>query len=578
MLHKSCTVPQDSESNIVPTSCPFMVKLYKFYESESAIYLLLQYASGGKLWDYISAYLQSHLRDMEGPGALMDSHEKALRQNLLTKVEGESLLSPESESNIYSGQNLMLETPTSVKSAPIEPSVTENKKSARTMSEGGLGLDENDSLNSIDPELNAPPQCVDSYVALFQNLQEQELPDNKEKMAVRFSKNLDTNDDSTFLSVDDGEAKDSNVPGEMENPLSPRGPGFSDILQDTKPSLQFFSINSFDSDHETSLRNDSARSDKNIESIPEINETSPLTSPSKDTPKSISEITDDVFSYSGGDEDEVEVVDFKDISLHDELAAATATGGSTEGAPQKEAEMAESDELISSARELLRSVDEALEEADKEVGEIVGNAENLEGAEIASSTPIDELIGQEENYENTPNETATKGDQISTPMHVSIGTDIVNQLMDDEEEGDVLNAHNDNLDNSLARDSDSQVRPKEGAPSNQSTNVDKPENMDNDRSKDVSHTSPPKTLELNSVMNTNVPVAPVVLSCERSLEGDGSGRRRHQSSISAVFEQLDLAAAERSDQPQLPESCVKQWVAEIIVAVSKLHSKGIVCG
>lgn len=43
---------------IAPTHCPFMVQLHKFYETDSAIFLLLQYASGGRLWKYVSDFLQ----------------------------------------------------------------------------------------------------------------------------------------------------------------------------------------------------------------------------------------------------------------------------------------------------------------------------------------------------------------------------------------------------------------------------------------------------------------------------------------------------------------------------------------
>ncbi|CAD5121337.1 DgyrCDS9860 [Dimorphilus gyrociliatus] len=44
---------------IAPTHCPFMVQLYKFYETDSAIFLLLQHASGGRLWKYVSDIFQN---------------------------------------------------------------------------------------------------------------------------------------------------------------------------------------------------------------------------------------------------------------------------------------------------------------------------------------------------------------------------------------------------------------------------------------------------------------------------------------------------------------------------------------
>ncbi|ESO90140.1 hypothetical protein LOTGIDRAFT_123756, partial [Lottia gigantea] len=55
-VHKSSAV-LDQKTCLLPTSSPYMCNLLKFFETENAVYLLLQYASGGKLWNYIGAYL-----------------------------------------------------------------------------------------------------------------------------------------------------------------------------------------------------------------------------------------------------------------------------------------------------------------------------------------------------------------------------------------------------------------------------------------------------------------------------------------------------------------------------------------
>lgn len=44
-------------TSIVPTHLPYVVSLVKFYETDSAIYLLLQHAAGGRLWSYVGSYL-----------------------------------------------------------------------------------------------------------------------------------------------------------------------------------------------------------------------------------------------------------------------------------------------------------------------------------------------------------------------------------------------------------------------------------------------------------------------------------------------------------------------------------------
>jgi len=55
VLCKSCRDLQ--QKSIVPTHLPYVVSLVRFYETDSAIYLQLQHAAGGRLWSYVGAYL-----------------------------------------------------------------------------------------------------------------------------------------------------------------------------------------------------------------------------------------------------------------------------------------------------------------------------------------------------------------------------------------------------------------------------------------------------------------------------------------------------------------------------------------
>jgi len=55
VLYKSCRDLQ--HKSIVPTHLPYVVSLVRFYETDSAIYLQLQHAAGGRLWSYVGAYL-----------------------------------------------------------------------------------------------------------------------------------------------------------------------------------------------------------------------------------------------------------------------------------------------------------------------------------------------------------------------------------------------------------------------------------------------------------------------------------------------------------------------------------------
>ncbi|KAJ1528700.1 hypothetical protein ONE63_007093 [Megalurothrips usitatus] len=60
VLHKSpCPVDRRTKS-IVPRNVPFMCQLSNFIETESAVFLILEQARGGRLWDHVDPYFQVH--------------------------------------------------------------------------------------------------------------------------------------------------------------------------------------------------------------------------------------------------------------------------------------------------------------------------------------------------------------------------------------------------------------------------------------------------------------------------------------------------------------------------------------
>ncbi|XP_071785970.1 ribosomal protein S6 kinase delta-1-like [Asterias amurensis] len=61
----------------VPAYCSYVAKLYKFIETDNAIYLILEHASGGKLWNYASGYL-SHGAEKSVNQAMVSSLERSI--------------------------------------------------------------------------------------------------------------------------------------------------------------------------------------------------------------------------------------------------------------------------------------------------------------------------------------------------------------------------------------------------------------------------------------------------------------------------------------------------------------------
>lgn len=100
-----------------------MTKLYHIYETSYAIFLILEHASGGKLWDYVSSYLQCSPLSPCNEGACL-------------YMEPKQKTNP---SNVYSGKKVAL------REKPDNPIHT----------------------NSVDSDLTPSENCPPSYVALF---------------------------------------------------------------------------------------------------------------------------------------------------------------------------------------------------------------------------------------------------------------------------------------------------------------------------------------------------------------------------------------------------------------------------
>jgi len=72
---------------------------------------------------------------------------------------------------------------------------------------------------------------------------------------------------------------------------------------------------------------------------------------------------------------------------------------------------------------------------------------------------------------------------------------------------------------------------------------------------------------------------------QERCNSDSYSSRRRRRTLSSAFGELDLAEstyhAGSTALPRplvhLPESCVQQWAAEMVVAISRLHSIGIIC-
>ena len=240
VLYKSCTEP--AGPTIVPTICPFMVRLYRYYETSNAIYLLLQHAPGSHLWNYISGYLNQSVHTPQ----FDDRHSNT---------------QPDAK---------VVEEVTDVKS---------------------------------DVDTNITEECVESYTKLFTEKIIAPSPEvghgncdvlaaqNNCKDGVNSKRRCRTRSDSLGS---DGSTEFTMSGNAHQTPQLRRMSSgkFGELLKGSDAPVDQFSINSFDSDLTPGGARYSSTTDY-IETVPELSESfSPAMSPSKHATASMDE---DVF-------------------------------------------------------------------------------------------------------------------------------------------------------------------------------------------------------------------------------------------------------------------------------------------
>lgn len=512
-----------------------MVRLHKFFLTDSAIYLLLQHATGDRLWTYVSGYL--HQQQLE-PEAIFED-----RQQDYTRTE------PSTE--VKKGQT-----------------VDQNKNSGAPGSVGSAECASTyvnlftEQVNDLTKAVTLPAEPVTSPVSSQSVSVTSPVSSQSVSVTSPLSSQSVSNskDDTDFLSLDGSReiASFHKIPTDDVTPrktkpmisstydvysplscgrgrhLSAGQPGFEDLLQCQKPSLENFSINSFDSDSGPGSRFEST-SDYNIESIPEVSECSPTDSPLRDkSSMECSPIQEDVFS-----------------------------GDVNETSDKKE------DDIIQDAKDLVNDVTTLLVEDDTEGGNLLIGARTTDLSTFDSdvnlhSTPCKQTV------DHCADKTQVLAALQSDLVAESSGDDLAEPSIYDQYKGTETDRSGDSSpDKSLAR--------SPAADSNKSALV--PTELF------LNHTTQPSQAVTSDVIGPSVDQSdrlsqsksPVfrLPSQERSLESPMKPPRKR--TLSSVFGELDLAEDENKEVIRLPEVCVKQWAAELVVGISRLHAVDIIC-
>ncbi|GFR99059.1 ribosomal protein S6 kinase delta-1 [Elysia marginata] len=649
------TPDTERTQSILPTTCPHMVSLHRFFETDSCVFLLLQYASGGKLWTYIGDYLHTDRGNVGIEFSITKNHLEA--------------------KNIYSGTKVETDILSGGDTQPASGDVTdlgnklEGGDQVKVKSSNGLGAvrfselqGRRDFTSVVDSELVAPlssPYQIDSEANENKNCHnsnqlDAELDSNSgikelsRKESISEAESQDQFNDSGLESIPKSATKTplnrrlSNLSDDMyvaspsEEAFSPLTPGFGEteeeghfqkLLGETHHNIEDFSINSFDSgDVPVRINSSSSSCVDRIPSIPEdsdnmqgkINSNSETeclgnTLNDKDEDLVFAAVKDhgNDFVNRGIGENRRKILVARQISA-DQAFSHTYLSRQTEDviteAKKRHASVDESssfkshhsvamyaptfnsDDLIRCSQDLLKQVDNVLSKTDTETAnDAVLSPSSPATIEVYNVPLLSETREQKSEASSSGVCSVTKqpsGSSNESAEEPSI-YDLNRSSDDDQDESSETEQITDSLPSSTAENS--------FTPSGEKF-LDGSSNRPVDASSALEKVIPKSKLGLTglesgkaasnhftsnkvgSTSNARLSLSRIdskELTRSASFECDlKSPTRNRARTVAAVFEHLDSTS---SDHICIPESSIRKWTAQMVTAVSRLHSLGIVC-
>ncbi|XP_072687190.1 ribosomal protein S6 kinase delta-1 isoform X3 [Canis lupus baileyi] len=562
-LRKSSEYSRNRKT-IIPRCVPNMVCLHKYIVSEESVFLVLQHAEGGKLWSYISKFLN------RSPEESFDIGE--VKKSTLTKVHLQQPTSSPQDSSSFESRGS--DGGTMHKVLPLKTSLTPSSQDDSNQDEEG----QDSSPKWPDSGSSSEEECTTSYLTLCNEYGQEKIEPgslNEESFMKIGGNGVDTKVIESFpthLAADSDSPSTQQMAHELKffagddavEAIS--SPGTSDSLNRSKNSpMEFFRIDSKDSTSELlgldfgeklySLKSEPL---KPFFTLPDGDSTSRSFTTSESKIEFIAQDT-----ISRGSDDSVPVISFKDAAFDDVI-------GTDEGRP---------DLLVNLPGELEATKDGAAVGPTKFTQTNIGIIESklLEAPDVLCLRLSTEQCqaSEEEGTEELSDPSRPKSHSIAEKHNAQgdLGMLFV-AAVDHSSSGDMSLSHSsdpnfqglgvvesavtaNNTEESLFRISN----PLSGANEyNVNTDTLKTEEvlLFTDQTEDLAKE------ELTLFQRDSVTKGESGLA----LEGD---KEIHQ-----LFEDLDKKLALNS-RFYIPEGCIQRWAAEMVVALDALHREGIVC-
>ncbi|NXU98099.1 KS6C1 kinase, partial [Cettia cetti] len=547
-----------SRTTIIPRCVPNMVCLHKYIISEESVFLVLQHAEGGKLWSYVSKFLnRSPEESFEIPESRTSSSTKIyLEQPTPTPKEtGSSTDSRESY-----GESML-------KVVPLRSSLTPSSQDDSSIQEDGQ-----ESSKWMDSASSSEEECTTSYLTLCNEYGQEKIDSgslNEEPVARAESEGLHTKERSSLQKCSVGSDSFTSQIAPQERKLfiddaeseiaSPTR--ILDSLTRSKNSpMELFRIDSKDSTSEL-LGLEFGEKLHNLKSEP----LKPLFSaPDHDRSLDALESKMGVKAHdtvSRGSNDSVPVISFKDAAFDDvnsidegrpdllinlpgmsdeteEPAMSRPTKFTKSDRDMSEVKLLETPDVLqlNNSAEPCKAFDQEPNHVAPEVGDPAHKEANEQSS--VSQGALGTLFTSEQ-------EAGASEDGAS--LFQELGACSLNMTSKEESSrvcSPLAGAHKVGLDTDVLR--------KEGV------------SLFSDQAEDGGKE------EADSAVSPAAESKKTAPKREDKIAGAG------QKEIHQIFQDLDerLALTSRFN---IPEDCIQRWAAEMVVALDALHREGIVC-
>ena len=227
------SVANKNRRTVIPADCPYMVKLYKYFETDCSIFLILEHATGGKLWTYASAYLHHDLtnkvpfvcsleRSIGSRGSKRSRTSSSISglEERVRRISGgeDNVFEDESPRKVVSKSSSRIErvpedvgaqteeldgaigaglTEPKLESDSIDESTTFQPENNSTPHKKPVGLDDFKADLATPPGLSESPEVASSYANIFNVAKKPQAPTD--------------NSSEDFIHIEDMEETGSNL-------------------------------------------------------------------------------------------------------------------------------------------------------------------------------------------------------------------------------------------------------------------------------------------------------------------------------------------------------------------------------